>query len=90
MVHIEIENKTILLMLIDFEKAFDSVSCGFLDKALNFHNFGPDIPRWISIFITKIKAYILQCGHLSEYFYIKRSCKLGDPLSLHIFILCAE
>lgn len=30
-----------LLMLIDFEKAFDSISWNFIYKALEFFNFGP-------------------------------------------------
>ena len=28
-----------LLLMIDFEKAFDSVSWSFIEKALNFFNF---------------------------------------------------
>ena len=39
-----------LLLMIDFEKAFDSVSCQYIDKALNVFNFGPSIRRWISVF----------------------------------------
>ena len=35
----EEENKPGLLLLIDFEKAFDSVSWKFIDKVLDFFNF---------------------------------------------------
>ena len=38
--------------MVDFEKAFDSVSWSFIQKALEFFNFGPDIRRWIKTFIT--------------------------------------
>ena len=39
------ETKTLpgLLLMVDFEKAFDSVSWTFIEKALHFSNFGPDI-----------------------------------------------
>ena len=39
-----------LLLMIDFEKAFDSVSWQIIDKALNVFNFCPSIRRWISVF----------------------------------------
>ena len=32
-----------LLLLVDFEKAFDSIEWNFLQKALNSFNFGPSI-----------------------------------------------
>ena len=32
-----------LLLMVDFEKAFDSVMWTFIKKALDFFNLGPDI-----------------------------------------------
>ena len=43
-----------LLLLIDFEKAFDSVSWSFINKVLKFFNFGPSIINWINIFNKKL------------------------------------
>lgn len=34
-----------LLSMIDFEKAFDSVSWKFIDKTLQFFNFGPSLRK---------------------------------------------
>jgi hypothetical protein len=35
-----------LLLLVDFEKAFDSIEWKFLQKALNSFSFGPSICKW--------------------------------------------
>ena len=57
-----------LLLLIDFEKAFDSISWKFLFDALLFFNFGPDIIRWISVLYNKAKLCVIQNGIFSDFF----------------------
>ena len=79
-----------LLVLIDFEKTFDSVSWSFIQKVLKFLNFGPSICRWIETLYYNITSSVIQCGHMSEFFNIGRRCRQGDPFSPYIFILCAE
>lgn len=71
------ENKNIpgLLVLIDFEKAFDSVSWSFIFKALEYFGFGITIINWIKILNKDFKASLLQCGFLSEQFQIQRGCR---------------
>ena len=39
-----------LLLLGDFGKAFDTVSWVFIEKFLNFLNFGVSIQKWITVF----------------------------------------
>ena len=41
------------LLMIHFEKAFDSVSWNFIDKTLEYFKFSPSFRRWISVFQNK-------------------------------------
>ena len=43
-----------ILLMIDFEEAFDSVSWNFIDKTLDLFNFGGSFRKWISVFRKKI------------------------------------
>ena len=79
-----------LLLLIDFEKAFDSVSWEFMLKVLDFYNFGDSFKRFVKVFYKNMQSCVLVNGCLSEWFYIQRDCRQGDPLSPYLFILCAE
>ena len=86
----EKKNVTGLLMLIDFEKAFDSLSWNFLYKTLSFFGYSNNFIKWVKLFNTDIIAYIIQCGHLSKPIKISRGCRQGDPISAYLFLIGAE
>jgi len=79
-----------LLLCLDFEKAFDSLDWGFMNKVLVAFGFGPDICKWIFTFYKDIKSSVLVNGQASDWFTVKRGCRQGDPISPYIFILCVE
>ena len=79
-----------LLLLVDFEKAFDSISWKFIDKILSFFNFGPAFRHIIKTLYTNAKLCVIQHGVFSEFFKIGRGCRQGDPVSPYLFIVCVE
>ena len=79
-----------LLLFIDFEKAFDSVSWKFMEKVLKFFKFGSSLRNWIKVLYNNIKSRVNIGGHLSDFFSPGRGCRQGDPVSCYLYILCAE
>ena len=79
-----------LMLLIDFEKAYDSISFKYINKVLNFFNFGKDMVNWIEMLLNNFSAVINHCGNISSKFEIARGCRQGDPVASYLFILCIE
>ena len=83
-------NKTGVLLLIDFEKAYDSLSFSFIKKCLYFFNFGDYMIRWVDILLHNFTAVISHCGNVSKKLNIERGARQGDPVASYIFIICIE
>lgn len=79
-----------MILHIDFEKAFDSISWSFMFKALKIFNFGPNIIRWVKTLYTDAKLCVIQNGIFSDFFNIGRRCRQGDPISPYLFNICVE
>ena len=76
------------LVMIDFEKAFDSVSWTFIQETLEFFNFGASFCNWINIFQNNIVSCVSQAGILSNFFKLGRGCRQVDPISPYISLMC--
>ena len=82
----EAQNKAGLILLVDFEKAFDSLSWNFIHKILPKFNFRENFIKWIHMFQQNSKARVILNGHLSDPFLLHRGCRQGDPISPYIII----
>ena len=71
----EANNIPEILLLIDFEKAFDSLSWSFINKTLKTFRFGPSVKRWFNIFYQDAKSAVSQCGYLffKSYYFLNFS-----------------
>ena len=84
-------NKTnCIILLADFEKAFDKINWNFLHNCLGHFGFGDVFRKWISILYCDIESCVTNNGHQSEYFKISRGIRQGCPLSALLFLLPAE
>lgn len=80
-----------LMVTIDFEKAFDSVSWSFLNKTLQRFGFGDSFRKWVPhTFYNNISSCIMNNGVSTALFPVGRGVRQGDPLSPYLSILVLE
>ena len=78
------------IILLDFEKAFDSAEWSFLFKTLKAFNFGPNFIKWIEIVYNSIESCVSNNGYFSQYFKLNRGIRQGCPISALLFLLVVE
>ena len=85
------KNKKIsLILLIDFRKAFDSISHSFFHNTLHTLGFGNDIISWVKLFLNNRNAQILMGGHLTKDILLEQGVPQGDVISPYLFILMVK
>ena len=78
------------IVLIDFQKAFDTIEWKFLFKALEKFSFGPGFINWIKMLYSNISSCVGNNGYYSEYFQLTQGIRQDCPVSALLFILVAE
>ena len=84
------KKKSGLILLIDFKKAFDSLSHTFIHNTLKSLGFGPDIITWVNTLLKDREAQIVLGGHLTENIHLEQGVPQGDIISPYLFILMVE
>jgi hypothetical protein len=86
----EESNQDLILLLLDFEKAFDRIEWSFLFEALARIRFYPKWIRWVSSLYTLASSTIKLNGVEGSTFPLTRSVRQGCPLSPYLFILVTD
>ena len=78
------------MVMMDVEKAFDSMDHGFLLEVLKTFGFGENFIDWIKIVLTNQESCVMNGGNSTGYFKLERGARQGDPISAYLFILVME
>jgi hypothetical protein len=61
-----------MIMMVDFEKAFDTVYWDFIQKVLDIFSFGTSIQKWVKFFQHNSESSLISNGHVSTTFQQKK------------------
>eukprot|EP00057_Strongylocentrotus_purpuratus_P026288 XP_011680762.1 PREDICTED: uncharacterized protein LOC583642 [Strongylocentrotus purpuratus] len=78
------------ILLLDIQKAFDSVSHDFLCCVLRKFNFSNEFIDWIKVFYSGRKSYVSNYGNLTRPLNMERGIFQGCPISPYLFLLVIE
>ena len=79
-----------VLLSIDFEKAFDSLSHDFIEKVMEVAGFGSMLKRWVKVLLKDFSSRVNHVGNLLREINLGRGARQGDPIASLLFVLCIE
>jgi hypothetical protein len=86
----EESNQDLVLLLLDFEKAFDRIKWNFLFTALEKLGFEDTWIRWVRSLYKEASSAIKMNGELGPDFQLARLVRQGCPLAPYLFILAID
>ena len=78
------------VLLLDIEKAFDSVSHEFLFNVLEYSNFGKNFIQWVKTFYFSRKSYVMNNGFLTKSISMENGIFQGCPIYPYLFLCVME
>jgi mannosylglycoprotein endo-beta-mannosidase len=83
-------DQELVLLLLDFEKAFDRIEWNFLFTALSKLGFNNTWVRWVRTLYLHATFTIRINGEAGLVFQLARSVRQGCPLAPYLFILATD
>jgi hypothetical protein len=83
-------NQNLVLLLLDFEKAFDTIKWGFLFEALAKLGFCNQWIRWVRALYCSVTSAIKLNEAIGDSFPLARSARQGCPLAPYLFIMATD
>ena len=79
-----------IILLLDFEKAFDTIKWSFIVKSLELFNFGETFIKWIKTIYCNAESTVVNNGNTCGFFKLHRGIRQGCPISPYLFIIAVE
>ena len=79
-----------MLLSLDAEKAFDRVDWSYLNYTMERMGFNLTFIRWINTLNKDPISRVMVNGYCSQFFYLKKGARQGNPVSPVLFALCIE
>ena len=78
------------LVMMDVEKAFNSLDHKFLISIPKKFGFGQNFISWIETILKNQEPCVINSGTTTKYFKLNRGSRQGDPISAYLFFLALE
>ena len=81
--------KELIIIKLDFEKAFDKVEHHAMKSIMQHKGFGSKWLSWMDLIFSSSTSSILLNGVPGKVFHCKRGVRQGDPLFLLLYVLAS-
>ena len=82
--------KPIIILKLDFEKAFDKIEYSTIIAMLKAKGFGPRWIKWVNSILLSASTSVLLNGVAGKKIICKRGVRQGDPHSPLLYIITVD